>query len=196
MTQAKPRFSSFEEYLSYDDGTDNRYELIDGELFELPPESGPNDAIANYLFLVLVQSGIPFLRVRPGRCEIQVPVLQKKDAANRYPDLVILEDVHLALVEKRLTIKLDMPPPRLVAEVVSPGKMNRERDLIRKRAQYAARGIPEYWVLDPDLGSVAVLILEGGAYTAIAFQGDEPIQSPILQGLELTANQIFNATRH
>ncbi len=32
MTQANPRFSSFEEYLSYDDGTDNRYELFNGEL--------------------------------------------------------------------------------------------------------------------------------------------------------------------
>ncbi len=42
MTQAKPRFSNFEEYLSYNDGTDNRYELFNGELIELPPESGEN----------------------------------------------------------------------------------------------------------------------------------------------------------
>lgn len=36
MIQAKPRFSTFEEYLSYDDGTDKRYELLNGELIELP----------------------------------------------------------------------------------------------------------------------------------------------------------------
>lgn len=46
MTQAKPRFRTFEEYLNYDDGSDRRYELVNGELIELPPESEPNNAIA------------------------------------------------------------------------------------------------------------------------------------------------------
>jgi len=32
MTQAKPRFRTIEEYLDYDDGTDTRYELVDGQL--------------------------------------------------------------------------------------------------------------------------------------------------------------------
>lgn len=149
MTQAKPKFATFEAYLEFDDGTDNRYELIDGELVELPPESEPNDAIANYLFLKLVAAGLPYRLVRPGKCEIQVPVLQKGDAANRYPDFLILDEVHLSLTQKRFTIKLDAPPPRLVAEVLSPGKTNRDRDLIRKRAQYAKRSIPEYWLVDP-----------------------------------------------
>jgi Uma2 family endonuclease len=34
MTQAKPKFPTFEEYLSYDDGTDKRYELFNTELIE------------------------------------------------------------------------------------------------------------------------------------------------------------------
>jgi Uma2 family endonuclease len=59
MTQAKPRFSTFEEYLSYDDGTGDRYQLIDGELVALPPESEANDYIANHLFLVFANAGIP-----------------------------------------------------------------------------------------------------------------------------------------
>jgi Uma2 family endonuclease len=37
MTQAKPRFVTFEEYLSYGD-LEGRYELIAGELVDLPPE--------------------------------------------------------------------------------------------------------------------------------------------------------------
>lgn len=194
MTQAKPRFSSFEAYLSYDDGTDNRYELIDGELVPLPPESEPNNWIAHYLFLVLANARVVSPRlIRLEGCEIQVPVLQKGDAANRYPDLVILNEVHLALTQKRLTITADMPPPQLVVEVVSPGKTNRERDLIRKRAQYAARAIPEYWLVDRELESVTVLRLEGQAYLAAEFRGDEQLQSSILQELELTANQILKA---
>lgn len=192
MTQAKPKFATFEEYLKFDDGTGDRYELIDGELFALPPESEPNDAIANLLFLKLVEAGLPYRLVRPGKCEIQVPVLQRGDAANRYPDFLILEETHLSLTQNRLTIKLDAPPPRMVAEVLSPGRANRERDLIRKRAQYAKRGIPEYWLIDPDNRSVTVLTLQGDEYAEVGtFQDDRPITSAQFLQLQLTPAQLF-----
>ena len=58
MIQINHRKLTFEEYLSYEDNTDNCYKLIDGELNALSPESEPNTAIANYLFLVLVNAGI------------------------------------------------------------------------------------------------------------------------------------------
>ena len=45
MIQAHKQKLTFEEYLTYEDDTDNRYELIDGELITLPPESEPNNAI-------------------------------------------------------------------------------------------------------------------------------------------------------
>jgi Uma2 family endonuclease len=35
MTTTRKKLT-FEEYLDYDDGTDNRYELVDGELVALP----------------------------------------------------------------------------------------------------------------------------------------------------------------
>jgi Uma2 family endonuclease len=45
------RSLTFEEYLNLsDDGTAHRSELVNGALIELPPELGPNDAIANYFF--------------------------------------------------------------------------------------------------------------------------------------------------
>jgi Uma2 family endonuclease len=42
MTQAKAKFATFEEYLSASDTLEGRYELIDGELVELSPESEQN----------------------------------------------------------------------------------------------------------------------------------------------------------
>jgi Uma2 family endonuclease len=196
MTQAKLRFQTFEEYFEWsNDHADNvRYELMDGDLIELPPESEPNDAIANYLFLKLVELGVPFRFVRPGKCEIQVAVLQQKDAANRYPDLVVLGEEHLPFLQKRLTIKLNMPVPRLVAEVISPGKKNRARDYERKRAQYADRGIPEYWLIDPQNQTVTVLVLETGDYVERGiFRGNDPIISPTFPTLQLTPGEIFAA---
>ncbi|NJN58080.1 MAG: Uma2 family endonuclease [Leptolyngbyaceae cyanobacterium SL_5_9] len=206
MTQAKIKFASFEEYLTWSDVPENhlegQFEWIDGELVAVPPESGLDWAIANRIFFLLVASGVvPLELVHPGQCEIQVPVLQPKDAANRYPDLVILDDVHLALTQKRLTVTLDMPPPRLVAEVLSPGKQNRQRDLIRKRDQYAARGIPEYWLVDPGQQLVTVLELKDEVYVEVGVfgEGNYPeretashrIFSPTFPMLQLTANQLF-----
>ncbi len=195
MTQARSRFSSFEEYLSYSDAMEGRYLLIDGELVELPPESEPNDFIANYLMVRLANSGIAPLRlIRPGKCEIQVPVLEPKDPANRFPDLVILREEHIPLTERRLTITIDMPPPQLVAEVISPGKTNRERDTIRKKEQYADRGIPEYWLIDPKAKAVTVLMLQGDRYIVSGvFQGDESIKSPTFGVLAIGVSQIFSA---
>ncbi|NET60170.1 MAG: hypothetical protein F6K47_29700 [Symploca sp. SIO2E6] len=40
---------TFEQYLEYDDGTDNRYELFDGELRLVPSESEENGWIAVWL---------------------------------------------------------------------------------------------------------------------------------------------------
>ncbi|MBD2261033.1 Uma2 family endonuclease [Pseudanabaena sp. FACHB-2040] len=42
MTQAAARTLTFEEYLAYNDRADTRYELVNGELIEVPPESDLN----------------------------------------------------------------------------------------------------------------------------------------------------------
>jgi Uma2 family endonuclease len=150
---------TFADYLIWSQHTDQRYELIDGRPVELPPESEPNVSLANYLFLQLVNAGVPFRLVQPHSCEIQVPVLQPGDAANRYPDLVILSDDHIPLTSRRLTITFDMVPPPVVMEVVSPGDRNRQ--------QYAARGIPEYWLIDPNEQVIVLLRLEQGRYAIL-----------------------------
>lgn len=195
MTQAKSKFSSFEEYLEYDNGTDRRYELVDGELIELPPESESNDFIARYLLFQFASSGIASLRLIVIHiCQVQVPVLQAGDPQNRYPDLVILREQHLELTQQQLTITMTMPPPRLVVEVVSPGDKNRHRDYNRKREQYAKLGIPEYWLIDPEQQVVIVLELEQGKYREVGtFRGDDRLTSPTLCELQLTADQILTA---
>jgi Uma2 family endonuclease len=191
MTQAKPRFATFAEYLTYSQDLEGRFLLIDGEMIELPPESGLNDWIALNLRDRLI--GVirrPLIRIHT--CEVQVPVLRPKDAANRFPDLVVLREEHLPLTQKRLTITLDMPPPQLVAEVVSPGKSSQDRDCINKRAQYAAIGIPEYWLIDPDTQTVTVMELRGDDYSMVGiFQGENRVVSICFPSLNLTTEQIF-----
>lgn len=85
------RFNSFEEYLSHDDGTDNLYELFNGELIEVPPESGYNVGIAAFLFAQFL-SIVGHLRVRPHGLELEV----RGEPHNRYPDLTIIREEHIS----------------------------------------------------------------------------------------------------
>ena len=196
MTQAKVQLASFEEYLAYSDQTSlvGRYELVRGELVELPPESRLNSTIAIRVLLALLAAGVEVELIHPGKCEVQVPVLQPSDAANRYPDLVVLRPEHLPLTQRRLTITRDMPPPRLIVEVVSPGKTNRDRDYVQKRAQYAAIDVPEYWLIDPIAQTLQVLSLAENGYQAVGvFEAAGAIASVEFPDLVLTVEQLFGA---
>ena len=179
---------TLKEYLAYDDGTDNRYELVDGKLIRMPPESDRNNLIALYLlseFLKLV----PLRLIRHKDTEI---VVTGNRTRVRMPDLLILtEELFTAIGGRRATITPDMPSPVLAVEVVSPGKANRDRDYRYKRSEYAARGIAEYWIVDPEFSQVTILSLVDGLYEETVFEGDRKINSNILNQFSLTATQLF-----
>ncbi|NJP11223.1 MAG: Uma2 family endonuclease [Leptolyngbyaceae cyanobacterium RU_5_1] len=190
MTTTRSKLT-FEDYLSYDDGTDSRYELVEGYLVTMPPESGLNDWIALNLRDELVRLVSRYL-VRVHTCELEVPVIKAGQPQNRYPDVVVLEPEHMALIEKRLTIRLSVPAPDLVVEVVSLGDENVQRDYQDKREQYQARGIPEYWIVDPQQRLVTVLELVLGQYVEVGkFRGSDRIQSKRFEGLPLTVEQVL-----
>lgn len=87
-----------------------------------------------------------------------------------------------------------MPPPRLLIEVVSSGNENSEnykRDYIEKRNQYAAIGVPEYWIIDPDRKMISVLSLQGTEYQSQQFLEDEIIISPTFPQLNLTISSLI-----
>ncbi len=193
MTIAPTRRMTLEEYLTYDDGTDSRYELVDGTLVEMGAETDENNLIGMFLISLFLQF-VPHYCLRRGT-EITI---SGHDATSRIPDLLVLtEEGAIALPAKqRSLITPDMPTPAFVIEVVSPGKPgepNYDRDYIEKRREYAARSIPEYWIVDPDRQVVMVLTLTGQVYEEQSFSGTATIASPTFPNLSLTAEQIFNA---
>jgi Uma2 family endonuclease len=189
MTTTTKRFT-LEEYLQYDDGTDVPYELVDGELVEMPPESDRNNLISIYL-LVKFANHLSLKLIRHKDTEI---VIIGTRARVRLPDLIVLtEELLVALSGKRATITSEMPPPALVVEVVSPGKTNEDRDYRYKRSEYAARGIAEYWIVDPMKAQVTVLTLVDGLYEEAVFNGSQIVQSPTFSNLDLTVEQILKA---
>jgi len=194
MTQAKQRFRTIEQYAALDpsDLPEGNYELVDGVIVEMGAESDQNLEIVALLFSVLPQF-VPYYLLRKGT-EITVP----SRLTSRYPDLMVLtEDTRAAMKrDKRSLVALDMPTPALVVEVVSPGKPgsdNYDRDYVEKPKEYAARGIPEFWQVDPIRSVVVVLTLKDGAYRPGEFRGNERVISPTFPDLQLTAEQVLRA---
>ena len=131
------RRMTLEEYLDYDDGTDTRYELVNGELAEVPSESDLNHLIAVYLLAEFLR----FVPVRLLRRGTEI-VVNGYRTTTRMPDLMVLiEDLAAALTgAKRSVVMPDMPPPALVVEIVSPGTANEARATVTsdRNMQHAA----------------------------------------------------------
>ncbi len=188
QTVSLPTYLTFEEYLAYDDGTDRRYELVDGVLVEMPPERDENLGIARTLLLELIKH-LPADRVVWGT-EIEVT---GRRATARIPDLLVhSEESKVAVASApRATLTRDMPPPALVVEVVSPGQANRERDYRYKHTEYAARGIAEYWIVDPETRQITLCRWVSGQYEDQVYSGDETLQSTVVPGFGLSPAKIF-----
>jgi Uma2 family endonuclease len=81
----------------------------------------------------------------------------------------------------------------LVVEVVSPGEESRDRDLEIKRKEYALCGISEYWIVDPEKGTVTVLALDGETYRVHgAFTKGQSADSVLLKGFALDVTALFS----
>ena len=187
MTVTTVRKMTFEEFINYDDGTDALYELENGELIPMPSESELNCRIAMFLVACFLKLGIPYYRLRM-KTEMAV---NSRQVGVRVPDLVVFSEELAKIMEgaTRSLILMDMPPPVLVVEVVSPNQEN--RDYRYKRSEYAARGIAEYWIVDPIAQKVTVLEWVEGFYDEQVYVGDQVIVSPLFADLKLTVAEIL-----
>jgi Uma2 family endonuclease len=188
MTVALQKMT-LKEFLAYNDGTDNLYELENGELISMPAESDINQRIASFLFAFLLGLGIPSYRLRIG---VEIAVSGSRVSV-RIPDLVVLSEELATEMSgaTRAVVLMDMPPPLLVVEVVSPNQ--EKRDYRYKRSEYAARGIAEYWIVDPIARQVTILEWVEGLYEEKVYQGDNRIESSILENLDLNVDRVLQA---
>jgi Uma2 family endonuclease len=193
MTVATTKRMTLEEYLTYDDGTDTRYELVEGVLVEMGAENPLNPRIAMMLAFVFADLGVPRRNMVIGH---QIGVSSTKATA-RQPDLMIHSEASdAAITADGKILRSGEAAPLLVVEVVSnslkDGKSYR-RDYEEKPAEYAERGIPEMWIIDPDRAIAKIGILTDGAYQFQDFTGDDVLISPSFPLLNLTAGQVLTA---
>ncbi|MEB3295294.1 MAG: Uma2 family endonuclease [Synechococcales bacterium] len=196
MTVTTQRRLTLAEYLTHDDGSDTRYELVDGVLVDMGAESRVNIQIAIFLIFTMKELGL-----MPDRLGIKEKIqITSPNASARDPDLIIHSEASALAIagRKESCLFLGEPNPLLVVEVASPGNEasdNYQRDYVQKSMEYADRGIPEYWIVDADRAWVKVGTLDDRTYQFQTFQGDSLILSPTFPRLSLTAAQVLKAGR-
>ena len=204
IDQLTPQKSfSFDEFLvQY--GGDNRYELIDGEVFDLEPTSQHEEVAAFITAKICVQvegTGLPWFVLQRG-------LLRPSNAAMTAfrPDIAVVDQDELIKEpfwsdQSILTLGSSI---KFVAEVVSS---NWQNDYARKVEDYAALGIPEYWIADyaglggtrhigkPKQPTLSICSLVDEVYEIQQLRGREIIVSPTFPELRLTAEQVLRANR-
>lgn len=188
---AKPRVT-FADYLTYFDGSDTKYELVDGELVAMTLGTSLHgeaiDPTYQAINAEINRTTQPWI-VRQGQIGVRCPRGIGLDTV-RIPDVVVMQrDDWQALQEREAVIDFDLSAPLLVIEVISPSTKN--IDYRAKRAEYAARDIPEYWIVDPLESKVSVLINSDGWYDITEFFDSDRLISPTFPELQLTPQIIL-----
>jgi Uma2 family endonuclease len=165
--------------------SNERLELDDGRVESLPMPTAQHQDILVYLFELLkafLKGFDPRARIFPASYPVRIGTRKFRE-----PDILLVLSAHLERIGQQFCQQ-----PDLVVEIVSPG--NRDLDLETKRVEYAAAGIREYWIVDPQTRLVTVPTLRDGKYPIHGeFQGGTTATSPLLNGFTVNIDDMWRA---
>jgi Uma2 family endonuclease len=167
-----------------DDG--NRYEVIRGVLYVTPAPNYKHQ----FVIMKLGRSFDEFLSERELGVVLTAPfdiLLPREIASPVEPDLVVFRSGNVP----DWGAKNFAGVPDLVVEVLSPGTRSRDRRV--KLRAYEDAGVPEYWLVDPDLRSILVHGRGAGGGFVEQCRGGmgERVTSSVLPGFELEVARLF-----
>jgi Uma2 family endonuclease len=162
-----------------------RYEVMDGVLLMAPSPNAAHQSVitrlAVFFFQYVESAGIGRIFVAPFDVEL---------ATNRVvqPDALVLLNRSLG----KLTASHVVGAPDLVVEVASPGTAVYDR--LNKFEAYARAGVEEYWLVDPEVRSIEVLVLQNGTYYSKGiFRGENTIFSQVVPAIAIVKVERFFA---
>jgi Uma2 family endonuclease len=159
-----------------------RYELINGVLVVSPipsrQERGPNEHLGHWLWQY--QESHP----QGSSLDATFPEEEIKTGANRRrADRVIWAGLGRDPEEGEI--------PTIVAEFVSEGKVNQERDYIVKRAEYREAGVRQYWVIDRFKRTLTCYDFGGEKDEVPVIPEGQTFESPLLPGFVLDLKKLL-----
>ncbi|MCK9526575.1 MAG: type II toxin-antitoxin system Phd/YefM family antitoxin [Limnochordia bacterium] len=180
----------YEEYLDLVENSDQRYELIRGEIYLLASPSFQHQVIVRDVSMQLQN----FLSAGP--CQAVTAPLDvrlygwatkfSEDPNVVQPDVVVICDPERVNDDGRYE-----GTPTLIVEVLAPS--TRSRDLITKLELYRRSGIQEYWIVDPKEEAITQYSFDERREpeNIRMIKGGEVLQSAIFEGLELDTASLF-----
>ena len=188
MATKKPKVKlTYEDYAKTPEG--ERWELIDGELINKDLIMAPPPKRAHQRNQMKLGSRMSFFAEEEDLGEVYSEfdvVLSDKDTVR--PDL-------LFVTKERLNIITDdnvQGAPDLVVEIRSPSTAR--QDWTVKRELYARHGVKEYWLVDPEAATIAVLLLDGGELVIAGVYGErDTLTSAVLEGFTISLGEVFQS---
>jgi Uma2 family endonuclease len=171
-----------EDYLDLD--TNHLLEFTDGFVEVLPMPTTSHQRVVQRLSSPLMA----FVAARNLGTALFAPLpIRLRDNKFCEPDVFFVSSERAHLMGERFWTGAD-----LVMEVVSDDPGSHERDHVKKRADYAAAGIPEYWIVDPQQGRITVLKLAGKTYAVHGeYDAGAAAESALLPGFRVEVSQVL-----
>ncbi len=174
---------TYEDWLRLpDDGF--RYEVLDGELYMVPPSSIRHQRVSFRLAVAMANyvSAHHLGEVLEAPCGVRLP----GQPVPVQPDIFFIRNERLHILGREYV----EGAPDLVVEVLSP--TNRLYDRREKFLAYQEAGVTEYWIVDPRAATIEIFALEEGAFALIGrFGRDETARSRVLAGFEVVVGDIL-----
>ena len=204
MIQTLSKVTTFEEFVAgLPENSGVRYELHNGNIIEMAQPVGEHEESKGFLTIKL--SGIIDRLDLPYLIPNQVIVRPEGKDSGYFPDVLVLNRENLVNEKlwKKESILSNGASIPLVIEVVST---NWRDDYHLKYADYEEMGISEYWIVDyaalggrnfignPKQPTISVCNLVDEEYQISKFRDHERIISQTFPELNITANQIFQAS--
>jgi Uma2 family endonuclease len=137
---------------------DESGELVDGYLTEEEVPDPAHELTVVWLSALLLN----WLRGRGGFVFGSETKLRISARLGRKADLV----VYLPGCPPPPRRGLLTTPPSILVEVITPTPRDARRDRVEKMDEYAALGVPYYWIVDPALGSLELFALTSDGHYA------------------------------
>ncbi len=180
---------SYEEFIEFTEKSDQRYELIDGELYLLA-SPGYNHQLVSSEIHAGLYNWFKGKKCRPLTAPFDVTLAKtKQNICVVQPDILVICDTDKINNKGRYT-----GVPTLAVEITSVS--TKRKDMIKKLDLYMQTGVREYWIVDIDKKEVLVYCFEKdkGEYIIKdyeSFKSDLTLRSRVFKGLEFKLQEVF-----
>lgn len=180
-TQKPKRKLTYEDYAKTPEG--ELWEFIDGELLNPAVWNRTHQSVRGNLgsrmFLFAQGKGLGQVYFVPFDV-----VFSNEDVV--HPDLFYISKERLHIITEDNV----QGAPDLVVEIRSPSTAR--HDWTVKRELYARHGVAEYWLVDPEAATVAVLLLEDGELKVAGVYGEaDTLPTVAMEGFTVELANIF-----